>query len=251
MNRLKGKNIVITGGGRGLGRAFAERVAGEGAKVAIAEIDGSLGEATARAIRDTGAEAYAYQTDISSSESLEKLTSSLKEHWGGIDGLVNNAAIAQGVGGRRFDEIDDAAFERILSVNVKGTWLATRALVPLMKTQGKGKIVNVASDTVLSGAVVMLHYVASKGAIIAMTRSLARELGEYNIAVNSIAPGLTWTEATSKIPPERHQAQIDGRAIRRQQVPEDITGAVAFLLSDDADFITGQLLTVNGGFVFH
>ena len=251
MGRLEGKNIVITGGGQGLGRAFAERVAWEGARVAIAEIDGALGERTAQALRETGADVYAYQTDISQAKSLENLAAALRERWGGIDGLVNNAAIASGVGGKRFDEIDEATFDRVLGVNVKGTWLAIRALVPLMRERGKGKIVNLASDTALWGAPVLLHYVASKGAIIAMTRSLARELGEYNIAINSIAPGLTLTEATSTVAPGRHKAYVEGRAIQRQQFPEDITGAVVFLLSDDADFITGQLLTVNGGFVFH
>jgi NAD(P)-dependent dehydrogenase (short-subunit alcohol dehydrogenase family) len=250
MGRLEGKNIVITGGGQGLGRAFAERVAKEGARVAIAEIDGALAEKTAQALRETGAEVQAYQTDISSAQSLENLAAALREKWGGLDGLVNNAAIASGVGGKRFDEIDEAAFDRVLGVNVKGTWLAIRALVPLMKERGKGKIVNLASDTALWGAPVLLHYVASKGAIIAMTRSLARELGEYNIAINSIAPGLTLTEATASVAPGRHKLYVEGRAIQRPQVPEDITGAVVFLLSDDADFITGQLLPVNGGFVF-
>jgi NAD(P)-dependent dehydrogenase (short-subunit alcohol dehydrogenase family) len=250
MGRLEGKNIVITGGGQGLGRAFAERVAMEGARVAIAEIDGALAEKTAQALRETGAEVQAYQTDISSAQSLENLAAGLREHWGGLDGLVNNAAIASGVGGKRFDEIDEAAFDRVLGVNVKGTWLAIRALVPLMKERGKGKIVNLASDTALWGAPVLLHYVASKGAIISMTRSLARELGEYNIAINSIAPGLTLTEATASVAPGRHKLYVEGRAIQRPQVPEDITGAVVFLLSDDADFITGQLLPVNGGFVF-
>jgi NAD(P)-dependent dehydrogenase (short-subunit alcohol dehydrogenase family) len=250
MGRLEGKNIVITGGGQGLGRAFAERVAKEGARVVIAEIDGALAEKTAQALRETGAEVQAYQTDISSAQSLENLAAALREKWGGLDGLVNNAAIASGVGGKRFDEIDEAAFDRVLGVNVKGTWLAIRALVPLMKERGKGKIVNLASDTALWGAPVLLHYVASKGAIIAMTRSLARELGEYNIAINSIAPGLTLTEATASVAPGRHKLYVEGRAIQRPQVPEDITGAVVFLLSDDADFITGQLLPVNGGFVF-
>jgi NAD(P)-dependent dehydrogenase (short-subunit alcohol dehydrogenase family) len=250
MGRLEGKNIVITGGGQGLGRAFAERVAKEGARVAIAEIDGALAEKTAQTLRETGAEVQAYQTDISSARSLESLAAALREKWGGLDGLVNNAAIASGVGGKRFDEIDEAAFDRVLGVNVKGTWLAIRALVPLMRERGKGKIVNLASDTALWGAPVLLHYVASKGAIIAMTRSLARELGEYNIAINSIAPGLTLTEATASVAPGRHKLYVEGRAIQRPQVPEDITGAVVFLLSDDADFITGQLLPVNGGFVF-
>ncbi len=251
MGRLAGKTIVVTGGGRGLGRAFAERIALEGANVVIAELDDELGAATAAEIQATGADVIAVQTDISDSKSLANLAEIVQARWGGVDGLVNNAAIASNIGGKRFDEISEEAFERILNVNVKGTWLAIRAIVPLMKGQGKGKIVNIASDTALWGAPVLLHYVASKGAIISMTRSLARELGDYNIAINTIAPGLTLTEATQNVAPARHQLYIEGRAIKREQFPEDVTGAVVFLLSDDADFITGQLLPVNGGFVFH
>ncbi len=251
MSRLEGKRIVVTGGGRGLGRAFAERIAQEGGRVAIAELDGAMGEATAVALRQTGADVLAVQTDITDTASLTNLVELLRERWGGVDGLVNNAAIASGVGGKRFDEISEEAFDRVLRVNVRGTWQAIRAIVPLMQPQGRGKIVNLASDTALWGAPVLLHYVASKGAIIAMTRSLARELGEYNIAINAIAPGLTLTEATEGVAPARHQLYIEGRAIQRQQLPEDVTGAVIFLLSDDADFITGQLLPINGGFVFN
>lgn len=251
MSRLAGKTIVVTGAGRGLGRAFAERVAREGANVAVAEIEAELGEETAEFLRQSGTDAIAVQTDISDSQSLAKLAEVVKTRWGGVDGLVNNAAIASNIGGKRFDEISEDAFERILQVNVKGTWLAIRAIVPLMRERGKGKIVNIASDTALWGAPVLLHYVASKGAIIAMTRSLARELGEYNITINAIAPGLTLTEATQNVSPARHKLYIEGRAIQREQVPEDVTGAVVFLLSDDSNFITGQLLPVNGGFVFN
>lgn len=251
MSRLQGKTIVVTGGGRGLGRAFAERIAQEGANVVIAEIEAELGEQTAEALRTAGTDAIALPTDISNAQSLAQLAETIKARWGAVDGLVNNAAIASGVGGKRFDEISEEAFDRVMAVNVRGTWLAIKALVPLMRERGKGKIVNIASDTALWGAPVLLHYVASKGAIIAMTRSLARELGDYNIAINTIAPGLTLTEATETVAPARHQLYIEGRAIKRQQLPEDVTGAVVFLLSDDADFITGQTLPVNGGFVFN
>lgn len=251
MGRLADKVIVVTGGGRGLGRAFAERCLQEGAQVAIAEIDAATAERTAQELHAAGYDVLVRQTDISDSRSLQLFAEAVREKWGGVDGLINNAAIASGVGGKRFDEIDEAAFEQVLRVNVKGTWLAIRALVPLMRERGKGKIVNLASDTALWGAPVLLHYVASKGAIISMTRSLARELGEYNIAINTIAPGLTLTEATSTVAPARHKLYVEGRAIQRPQLPEDVTGTAVFLLSDDADFITGQLIAVNGGFVFH
>jgi NAD(P)-dependent dehydrogenase (short-subunit alcohol dehydrogenase family) len=251
MGRLDGKTIVVTGAGRGLGRAFAEHIAREGANIAIAELETEWGEETAELLRSRGTDAIAVQTDISDSGSLANLAETVKTRWGGCDGLVNNAAIASNMGGKRFDEISEEFFDRMLRVNVKGTWLAIRAIVPLMREKGKGKIVNLASDTALWGAPVLLHYVASKGAIIAMTRSLARELGEYNITVNAIAPGLTLTEATSNVAPNRKQLYVEGRAIKREQYPADVTGAVVFLLSDEADFITGQLLAINGGFVFH
>jgi NAD(P)-dependent dehydrogenase (short-subunit alcohol dehydrogenase family) len=250
MGRLDGKTIVVTGAGRGLGRAFAEHALREGARVVLAEISQEWLENTAQELLAQGADIIAVQTDITSEQSLANLANIIQEKWGTVDGLVNNAAIASGIGGKRYDEIPTDVFDKVLNVNIKGTWLAIRAIVPLMRPTGKGKIVNLASDTALWGAPVLLHYVASKGAIIAMTRSLARELGDYNIAVNCIAPGLTLTEATETVAPARHQLYMEGRAIKRQQFPQDVTGAAMFLLSDDADFITGQVLAVNGGFVF-
>ena len=138
-----------------------------------------------------------------------------------------------------------------MTVNVRGCWLAVRALLPALRRSGNGKIVNIASDTTLWGAPGLLHYVASKGAVIAMTRSLARELGDDGIAVNAVAPGLTRVEATETVPEERHRLYEEGRAMRRPQHPEDVTGTVMFLLSDAADFVTGQVVPVNGGFVFN
>jgi NAD(P)-dependent dehydrogenase (short-subunit alcohol dehydrogenase family) len=251
MKRLDGKVIVVTGAGRGLGRAFAETIAREGARVAIAELLPDLGEEAARTLTAAGFEALFVQTDIASWPSAQAMAARVAGLWGGIDGLLNNAAIATGVGGKRFDEIDPADFDRVLAVNVRGTWQVCKAVYPSMRGRGKGKIVNIASDTALWGAPLLLHYVASKGAIVAMTRSLARELGPDNIAVNCIAPGLTRVEVTELVPAERHQLYELGRAIRRPQYPADVTGAAVFLLSDEADFITGQLLPVNGGFVFH
>jgi NAD(P)-dependent dehydrogenase (short-subunit alcohol dehydrogenase family) len=250
MGRLDAKTIVVTGAGRGLGRAFAEHALREGARVVLAEINQEWLAKTATELTAQGADILAVHADITDQESLANLANTIKEKWGTVDGLVNNAAIASGIGGKRYDEIPVDVFEKVIDVNIKGTWLAIRAIVPLMRPTGKGKIVNIASDTALWGAPVLLHYVASKGAIISMTRSLARELGDDNIAVNCIAPGLTLTEATETVAPARHQLYVEGRAIKRQQFPEDVTGAAMFLLSDDAGFITGQVLPVNGGFVF-
>ena len=178
------------------------------------------------------------QTDIADARSVERMASAVVERWGGIDGLVNNAALATGLGGQRFEQIREEEWDRVMAINVKGVWLCCRAVVPSMRARGGGRIVNIASDTVLWGASTLLHYVASKGAVIALTRALAREVGDDRITVNSVAPA-------------RHKLYVEGRAIKRQQFPEDISGAVAFLLSDDAAFITGQLLTVNGGFALH
>ncbi len=251
MRQLEGKTIIVTGAGRGLGRAFAERIAEEGGRVAVAEIDRALGEATTAALIEKGADTLFVETDIADALSVERMARTVVERWGRIDGLVNNAALATGLGGQRFDEIREEEWDRVMAINVKGVWLCCRAVVPSMRSRGGGRIVNLASDTALWGASTLLHYVASKGAVIALTRALAREVGDDQITVNAIAPGLTIVEATKSVAPARHKLYVEGRAIKREQFPEDITGAVVFLLSDDAAFITGQLLAVNGGFVMH
>jgi len=248
MISLAGKRILVTGAARGLGRAFAEAAARAGARVMLADLLQDEGRASAAAI---GGEVGFVPIDLADPVSVERAVAGAADRLGGLDGLVNNAAIATGIGGKLFDEIDIETWDRVMSVNVRGTWLVTRAAAPYLRRAGAGKIVNVASDTALWGAPRLLHYVASKGAIIAMTRSLARELGPDGVAVNAIAPGLTIVEATDYVPEERHRLYVDNRAMPRRQMPEDVVGAVLFLLSDAADFVTGQLLPVNGGFVLN
>ena len=245
---LKGRTIVVTGAARGLGRAIAEACGHDGARLILGDILGDRGQATTEKLVRDGIDARFVPVDLEDPQSISAFASDIARTEGGVDGLVNNAAIATDVGGRLFDEIEIALWDRVQRVNVRGTWLVTRALVPLMGSGGR--IVNLASDTALWGAPRLLAYVASKGAIIAMTRSLARELGPQGIAVTAVAPGIIQCEATEYVPEERHRLYEQGRAVQGPQMPEDIVDVVGFLLGKGALPLTGQVLPVNAGFVF-
>ena len=248
---LQDKKIIVTGAARGLGREFAQAIAEAGAHVVMADILEDLLFEQAGILKAQGLKVDATVVDLAKVESIENAVDFAVKLLGGIDGLVNCAALATGVGGKDMMEYDPDLWDRVMTINVKGTWLMTKACVPYLRASTAGKIVNIASDTALWGAPKLMAYVASKGAIVSMTRSMARELGTDNICVNTIAPGLTLVEATAYVPQDRHDLYVTGRAIQRQQHPQDLNGTALYLLSDLSSFVTGQNIPVNGGFVFN
>ncbi len=242
---LVGKTAVVTGAAGGLGYAFAEALIGAGARVVVADIDASAAEAAARRLAARG-EAASIGVDVANEASTRAMAEEASGRFGGVDILVNNAAIYAGLQRKPFFEIDGAEWDRVMAVNAKGAFLCAKALFPHMKGRG-GKIVNVASATVFSGSPLWMHYVASKGAVIAMTRVMARELGDHAINVNAIAPGFTLTEASRAAIPDAETYGVARGAIRRASQPTDIVGACLWLVSPLSDFVTGQTVIVDGG----
>ncbi|ENX41953.1 SDR family oxidoreductase [Acinetobacter sp. NIPH 2100] len=248
---LQDKKVFVTGAARGLGRDFAQAIAEAGAHVVMADILTDLVQSEATALRTQGLKVDAVSIDLANADSIQQAVQQAAESMGGIDGLVNCAALATNVGGKSMMDYDADLWDRVMNINVKGTWLVTKTAVPYLKQSSAGKIINVASDTALWGAPNLMAYVASKGALTAMTRSMARELGPFNICINTLSPGLTLVEATAYVPQERHDLYVNGRAIQRQQLPQDLNGTALYLLSDLSSFVTGQNIPVNGGFVFN
>lgn len=249
MSALDGRLVVVTGAGRGLGLAIAQAAGTAGAEIVIAERDASLAASATRSLLDAGIKTHRIDTDVADPASVGALAAAVGG-LGPVHGLVNNAALANGVGGRPFWDIDPGAWDTLMTVNARGPWLVTRALWPYLARPG-ASVVNLASDAALYGSPRLAHYIASKGAVMALTKAMARDAGPEGVTVNAVAPGLTLGEAADEIPAERHELYRRNRALDRPQEASDLTGAVTFLLSADASYITGQTLVIDGGFVFH
>jgi 3-oxoacyl-[acyl-carrier protein] reductase len=253
--RLKDKVAIITGSARGMGRVFALRFAQEGAKLTICDVLDC--KPVAEEIEAIGGEVLALKTDVTSEKDTTGMAQKTVERFGRIDILVNNAAVIGTIETKDFvkpvEEIVSADWDRILAVNIKGVFLSSKAVIPYMKKQGGGKIINMASTVAFSGLPHFIHYSTSKGGIVTMTRGLARALGEFNINVNAVAPGLVMTEAMQgAYPPEFYSELVATKQLIHKKVePEDVANAVLFMASDEADKITGQTLAVNAGEYLH
>jgi NAD(P)-dependent dehydrogenase (short-subunit alcohol dehydrogenase family) len=248
--RLAGRVAIVTGGARGIGLAYARRFLAEGALVTVADIV-DPGEAVAAL--GPGDRVLGIAVDVGSAESTRAMAEATRQRFGRVDILVNNAAVFATLRPQPFDAIPEPEWDRVMAVNVKGVWNATKAVVPAMRAQGGGRIVNIASAIVAKGTPLLLHYVTSKGAVVAMTRALARELATHGITVNAVAPGLILSD-TVQANPDITGFQIEAiravRSIKRDAYPDDVEGAVVFLASDDSAFMSGQTLIVDGGSVF-
>jgi NAD(P)-dependent dehydrogenase (short-subunit alcohol dehydrogenase family) len=246
---LSGRTVIVTGAATGIGQAFALGCAAQGANVVVADLGPA--EETMAAIERTGAKAHYVRTDVSDDASVRQMAEQALQRFGRIDGLVNNAAYFREVKLTEFEQIDAAVWDRIFEVNVKGVWLCSKAVMPAMRERKSGSIVNIASVVAVAGQPGYLHYVASKGAVLSMTKGLAKEVGPHGVRVNVIAPGFVITDATKNRPVEWQQSFLKARALSREQRPDDLVGTALYLLSDLAGFVSGQTIVVDGGHIMY
>jgi 3-oxoacyl-[acyl-carrier protein] reductase len=253
---LKDRVAIVTGGARGIGQEYCMAMAREGAKIVAADLL-SCEQTVTRVREEAGGEAIGVRTDVSDAASTQAMAQEALRRFGRIDVLVNNAAYFAELRPTPFDQLTEEQWDRAMTVNVKGVWLCCKAVIPAMKHQGKGRIINISSGTIWWGAPLVLHYVTSKGAVWALTRALARELADTGINVNTVTPGYTDTEATRinmgsiENAQRMNQRMAEARIIKRAEQASDLAGTVVFLASDAADFISGQTINCDGGNFLH
>lgn len=254
MGRLDQRVVTVTGGGHGIGRAYCLGLAREGAYVTVADIDEEAALNVKDEIVGQGGQAIAVQTDVTQEESVALMIRTTIDRFGALQVLINNAAFflrPVAVTRTTFDQIPLAEWDRMMAVNLRGLFLCSRAAVPWLKANRVGKIINISSSTVFIGRAGFAHYVTSKAGVIGFTRVLARELGEFGITVNAVAPGLTMSEdELTEVVRTRHDEMTRSRCLKRVEKPEDLVGTILFLASSESDFITGQTILVDGGHAF-
>jgi len=253
-DRLAGRVALVTGSAHGIGKAYAQRLAQEGASIVVADLDGTAATAVAAELAGAGFKAVGVEVDVSDPASTEAMGRRAVESFGKVDILINNAAMFSRVPMSRvpFEQLEVGEWDRMMAVNLRGIWLVCRAVVPQMRANKYGKIVNISSSTVWERTPTRIHYVTSKAGVIGFTRTLAAELGPDNITVNCVAPGSTLSEENpSEQTVQFRSLAAKNRTLPRLQKPEDLVGAIAFFASPDSDFITGQTLVVDGGSVYH
>ncbi len=250
---LTDRTIIVTGAATGIGQAFAIGCAAQGANVVVADMHAA--DETVAAIEAAGGQAIAVRVDVADDASTRAMADAALKRFGRIDGLINNAAYFREIKLTPFEELDPAQWERIFAVNVKGVWQCCKAVMPALRERGSagggGSIVNIASVVAVAGQPGYLHYVATKGAVLAMTKGLAKECGPHGVRVNVIAPGFVITDATKNRPVEWQQSFLKARAISREQRPADLVGTALYLLSDLAGFVSGQTIVVDGGHIMY
>jgi NAD(P)-dependent dehydrogenase (short-subunit alcohol dehydrogenase family) len=248
MSALEGKVAIVTGASQGIGRSIAEGLAAEGARIVVADLKGA--EEAAASFPD----GVGLTVDVSSEADVDRMAAETVERCGGIDILVNNAGLYASLAMRPFEQIPVDEWRQVMDVNVMSMFLTCRAVVPRMRERGGGRIVNISSGTPFRGVPFLLHYVTSKGAIVALTRALAKELGGDEVLVNCVAPGFTMSagvEENPQVVEQLREVSVSSRTLRRDQVPEDVVGAVVFLCGPGSTFVTGQTMVIDGGQYFH